>query len=346
MATPRSQIVDPAVTPWYHCVSRCVRRAFLCGEGFEHRKQWIEDRLQELAGIFAVDCAGFAVLDNHVHVLLRLDVPRAEAWSAEEVARRCLVLFTLRGVDGHALAVSDARVQQLAGDADVVAELRHRLSDLSWIIKCLKEPLARLANKQDYCTGAFWQGRFSSVRLLDESALLACSMYVDLNPIRAGIADSPEESEHTSAYERIIAREQNAQATSGVSVDGTGAASDRDGWMAPVPLSGDPEPKSARNSSRRASNRGFLEMTLDEYLAALDWTGRELRAGKKGVIPTDLPPILGRLDVDARGWLECVSSFGRWFRAAAGRVGAMTAHAHRTGRSWIRGIAMSRLAFG
>jgi hypothetical protein len=66
MATPRSLIVDPQVTPWYHCISRCVRRAFLCGEGFAHRKQWIEDRLKELVELFAIDCAGFAVIYNRV----------------------------------------------------------------------------------------------------------------------------------------------------------------------------------------------------------------------------------------------------------------------------------------
>ena len=73
MATPRSMIVDEAVTPWYHCTSRCVRRAFLCGDGKDHRQAWIEDRLRELVGIFAIDCAGYAVLDNHLHALLRLD---------------------------------------------------------------------------------------------------------------------------------------------------------------------------------------------------------------------------------------------------------------------------------
>ncbi|WP_165224329.1 hypothetical protein [Aquisphaera insulae] len=96
MATPRSRLVDESVTPWYHCISRCVRRARLCGEGGGHRKAWIVDRLRELVGLFAVDCGGFAVLDNHLHLLLRLDSPRASAWSAEEVMRRWLTLFPIR----------------------------------------------------------------------------------------------------------------------------------------------------------------------------------------------------------------------------------------------------------
>ena len=87
MATPRSMIVNEAITCWYHCISRCVRRAFLCGEGFEHRKQWIEDRLKELVDLFAIDCAGFAIMDSHLHVLLRLDSAQAEAWTVGGVER-------------------------------------------------------------------------------------------------------------------------------------------------------------------------------------------------------------------------------------------------------------------
>jgi hypothetical protein len=140
MAIPRSMIVDEALTPWYHCTSRCVRRAFLCGEGHSHRKDWIESRLRELVGIFAIDCGGFAVMDNHLHLVLRLDSPRAETWPPEEVARRWATLFPLR---------------DLAADPDWVARIRGRLANLGWFMKCLKEPLARLANKEDGCTGAF-----------------------------------------------------------------------------------------------------------------------------------------------------------------------------------------------
>ena len=106
MATPRSQLVDESVTPWYHCISRCVRRARLCGEGLEHRKDWIVHRLRELTEIFAVDCGAFAVMDNHLHLLLRLDSRRANEWSDEEVARRWLTLFPLRDLHGRAFALT------------------------------------------------------------------------------------------------------------------------------------------------------------------------------------------------------------------------------------------------
>ena len=93
MTIARAHLVDPAVTRWYHCVTRCVRRAFLLGEGPSDRKVWIENRLRELAEIFGVAVGGFSVLDNHLHVLVRLDPEVAQGWSDEEVVRRWGRLF-------------------------------------------------------------------------------------------------------------------------------------------------------------------------------------------------------------------------------------------------------------
>jgi putative transposase len=80
MAIARAKLVDLTVTRWYHCVSRCVRKAFLLGEGDQNRKEWLEDRLEELSEIFAVAVGGFSVMDNHLHVLLRLDPEVAHRW--------------------------------------------------------------------------------------------------------------------------------------------------------------------------------------------------------------------------------------------------------------------------
>jgi REP element-mobilizing transposase RayT len=74
---PRKHVFDPDEVGIYHCINRCVRRAFLCGTDgssakcFDHRKGWIQDRLEFLAGRFAVDVLGFAVMGNHVHVIVR-----------------------------------------------------------------------------------------------------------------------------------------------------------------------------------------------------------------------------------------------------------------------------------
>ena len=86
-AYPRSQIVSADEVGVYHCVARCVRRAFLCGldvesgHDYEHRKEWIRERLEELAAIFAIDICGYAVMSNHIHLVLRVRPDLARGWS-------------------------------------------------------------------------------------------------------------------------------------------------------------------------------------------------------------------------------------------------------------------------
>ena len=99
MTVARSQLVDVEVSRYYHCISRCVRRAFLCGEGYEHRKQWIEERIELLANNFAVSVCGFSVMDNHLRVLVRLDSDVAERWTDEEVVRRWIAVYPPRTLD-------------------------------------------------------------------------------------------------------------------------------------------------------------------------------------------------------------------------------------------------------
>ena len=272
MATPRSQLVDESVTPWYHCISRCVRRARLCGEGLEHRKDWIVHRLRELTEIFAVDCGAFAVMDNHLHLLLRLDSRRANEWSDEEVARRWLTLFPLRDLHGRAFALTADRVRKFAADAAWIARVRARLANLGWFMRCLKEPLARMANREDGCTGAFWEGRFRSVAILDDEALLAVAAYIDLNPFAAGAAPTPEAAEHTSLRERLDhARAIGAEAS--LHGDPTARTDDPrhdEVWLSPTNDRGD-------RKGRAGLAAGY---TLASHLSLVDAAARLDRDGK------------------------------------------------------------------
>jgi hypothetical protein len=147
----------------------------LLAEGEDNRKAWIEQRSQELTEVFAVAVGGFAVMDNHLHLLVRIDPDRAENWSDEEVVRRWGRLFPPRDKSRRAIAVSDGWVHSRLNDTEWVAKTRERLKSLSWFMKCLKEPLSRLANRQDKVRGAFFEGRFKSVAILDEESLLAVS---------------------------------------------------------------------------------------------------------------------------------------------------------------------------
>jgi len=189
-------------------------------------------------------------------------------------------------------------------------------------------------------------------RILDECGLLACAMYIDLNPIRARLAETPETSRFTSVYERIMAQCEENQPrddasqdkTNGQSSDVAGAQGPRDAWLSPVELGNELEGKPT-GPMRRASNRGYLPMTFAEYLSLLDWTGREIRSDKRGSIPAELSPIFERLRINAEVWVEAVRNFGRWFRTAAGRVDSLMHEAKRRGRRYLQGERHSRLAF-
>jgi hypothetical protein len=249
-----------------------------------------------------------------------------------------------RDADGSPAELEPQEIAALVADSEALAEHRRRLSSLSWWMRSLCEPMARRANREDRVTGRFWEGRFKSQALLDESAILACSIYVDLNPIRARLAETPETSEFTGAFERILARQAAGTARCEESTTAK-ISTARDAWLSPLPEHDAGEALDAAAPMARASNRGFLPMSLDDYLRLLDWTGRQIRADKRGAIPADLRPILERLAINADTWLDTVSFFGRWFHRAVGRLSSMAARASRSGRSWFQGLRFSNLAF-
>ncbi|AHF04143.1 hypothetical protein MARPU_09980 [Marichromatium purpuratum 984] len=234
MTRPRASLVSLSDTPWYHVVTRCVRRAYLCGfdrltgRSFEHRRGWVELRLRQLAGVFAIDVAAYAVMSNHVHLVVRLDAERASQWSDTEVLRRWRCLFRGPVVVERFLSpatragMTEAELEVVAG---LVAIYRARLADLSWFMRVLNESIARAANREDGVRGRFWEGRFRSQAILDETALLAVMAYVDLNPIRAGIAETPEESAHTGIAARIAALRADGACASGEALVETDEAS-------------------------------------------------------------------------------------------------------------------------
>jgi hypothetical protein len=227
-------------------------------------KRWIELRLQELAEIFAVAVGGFSVMDNHLHVLVRLDPDVAKGWSDEQVVRRRGALFPPRDKSRQPLPVSEGWVQWRLKDAPWVVMARTRLQSLSWFMKCLKEPLSRLANRQDKARGAFFERRVKSVAILDDESLLATCAYIDLNPVAAGIAVVPEASSHTSVTTRV--EHVNAQGRAGdlkaaehgsVAGSNSSAGLEESIWLCPI------EDRQKLDSSRKGMLEGF---SLGNYL--------------------------------------------------------------------------------
>jgi hypothetical protein len=317
MTAPRSQLIDPSTPGFFHCVSRCVRRAFLCGadaytgQSFEHRRQWVEDRLLELADAFAVGLYAYAVMSNHLHVVLYVDPLAAEAWSAEEVAERWARLFPVR-IDGEIdPEACQLRQQALSGNAERIAEVRRRLGSVSWFMRCLSEPIARRANREDGCSGRFWEGRFKCQALLDEAAVAACMAYVDLNPVRAGMADALLACEHTSIRRRVDACDV------------------ADGEQPLVPVGGAVD--------------GHLGVGLLAYIELADWTGRRVRGDKRGVISASAPAALARLGLAAEQWELQVRGIESRYWRAVGAADALLDKARALGQCWLKGVSTARL---
>ncbi len=262
------------------------------------------------------DCA---VMDNHLHLLVRFDPDVAVDWSDDEVVRRWGRLYPPRDKSRKLLPISDEWVQGKLEDAAWVAKTRERLQSISWFMKCLKEPISRRANREDKCRGAFFEARFKSVAILDEGALLATSMYIDLNPVAAKVTEVPETSEHTSIKQRvdhIKANDTTAQleAAKGGSVAGSQAASGLEEglWLCPI------EDRRRWDSSREGM---FDGLSIGNYFLLVDYTGRLFREGKAR-ISAELAGILDRIGSNAEGWrlrmerLRDGRSFGRFFAAS------------------------------
>ncbi|MES9864148.1 MAG: transposase [Candidatus Thiodiazotropha sp. LLP2] len=310
MPKPRKALVLLEETPYYHCVSRCVRRAFLCGEdthtgeSYEHRRQWIVDRMKQLVDIFAIDICSYAVLHNHYHVILHVDSQLAIEWDDHEVIERWGRLFSLPVVVQRYLGKEPITQAERDTVSELLTKWRTRLYDISWFMRCLNEPIARMANKDDGCTGRFWEGRYKSQALLDEKALAACMAYVDLNPLRAGLAETPKQSEYTSIKERTHLFKQNSD-------------SDKE-THAPrglLPFVGYP---------RKDMPKGVPFRFVD-YLELVDWTGRAILDNKRGYIPNHIPPVLDRLQIDSKHWLYMAQHFESRFKGLVGASHALKA---------------------
>jgi hypothetical protein len=339
MTTARKELVDINVSRWYHCISRCVRGASLLSDVRQHRKQWIEDRLQLLSGSFAIAVGGFSVMDNHLHVLVRLEPERAEQLSSEEVVRRWLAVYPPAGISGDDAKAMELAVSQQMTDSVRVEVLRVRLQNLGWFMKALKEPLSRLANKEDGCRGAFWEARYKSIAILDIQALLATCVYIDLNPVAAGASPTPEGSRYTSLRQRIEhARAQGKLDALGVARQGSVAGSKAAGglelshWLVPLEDLRNQAGAESAGGALGGVRAGMLEsFSLGTYVQLVDYVGRLHRTGK-GRISAELLGVFERLGTSGEQWTGQVKGMlgsgdlrGSYFASEAARVRELSA---------------------
>lgn len=296
MPKPRKQQVSLDATPYYHCTSRCVRRAYLCGfdkltgQSYEHRKQWVEDRILFLAEYFCIDVCAYAVMSNHHHLVLHINADENKKLTQMEVCQRWHKLYKGTQLTKKYLHGDDLNNIEWQAVQEKLKVWRLELQNISRFMWALNESIARKANTEDKCSGRFWESRFKSQALLDEKALLACMAYVDLNPVRANIATTPETSDHTSIKRRVISLKEKKEHTQLAHFIGN-------------------QPKSITQG---------LPFQLNEYIELIDITGRIIREDKPGYISQKLPPILTRLNINTNQWLILTTQFESKFKTLVG----------------------------
>ena len=318
----RSDKIDPTLVQIIHTVSRTTRACRLLGdnpltgENCDHRRGWIVKLITRFAGQFGIDVLSYSVLSNHHHQLLRSRPDVVASWSDTEVARRWLMICPVRkNKDGEPRPPTKSELDSIRKNPERLKEIRLRLSDVSWWMRLINQRVAQQANKEDDAKGRFFEDRFKGIPVIDEESVLACAAYVDLNWIRACMAETLELSEFTSVQRRIevlqhfyedLAEERREMRA--------------DSFLAPVNLhesSVVPGPQPSR-SEYRCSDKGFLPMSAAEYIELLDWTARQLARGKPGRTPEDAPPIYERLGYTPEIWMELVRDFDELFITMAG----------------------------
>ncbi len=298
----RSQLVRPEEVRHYHLMSRCARKLMLTDD--PKRKDFMLAWLKALDGSYAVEVGRFALMGNHFHAVVRVNLALAEAWSPMEVVARWVKLHPPR--DGRHRPLTGDDLDQwtanLARMPEQVEALRTKLASVSQFMKDFKQRVAEVFNKEDQASGVFWQGRFQSVPLASDSSLLAGMVYVDLNPHAAKLCEKPEEDPHTSLHESVKSREkerlerakrkerpsvsqavrplsyaqleaqvkQNSPATIEVVPD-----AERHAWMLPV---GGSDAGVGMGQAKRKSL--FPQLRLEDYLRLVDFVARQLRQGK------------------------------------------------------------------
>lgn len=321
MTQARNDIFDPTTVGVYHCMSRCVRRAYLCGDdqftgkSYEHRREVIRNRLAELAQIFAIEVIGYAVMNNHYHILIKNRPDIAAEWSIDEVAKRWLSLFPPRSHERKEFLKERRYLDAIKDGTERIELFRTRLSSISWFNRCTNEFLACVANTEDNCTGRFWEGRFKCQRVEDVKAALACATYVDLNPVRAGKADSAAKSDYTSIQERLGGQPQNSRMV-----------------YVPMPLVG-----------IGILTHGMLTET--DYHLLVELSAQIVVPGK--AYRTDqIEKILDRVGISLEAWCLLVSKLSKLFPRIIGSVEKIKERAKVARKMWFHGGSNSYLLEG
>ncbi len=284
----RSDVYDPTQHGVYHCFNRTTRRSYLhgvdplTGYDYSHRRGWFRVRMKFLINGFCLDLLSYAIMPNHWHCVIRNRPDLVKKLTDREVAIRWLSLTSRKPTRGNKGGeIREAEINAILSRPKRVKELRKRLSDISWFVKLMCQTVARQCNIDDGCTGHFFEDRFKLKPLKEQEDVLACMAYVDLNPLRAHLADSLDDSN------AIVSIRERLETLDGTDVD----FSD---WLSPIELFGEADgmPVAVVNDltleevqERRRQmeeNLGCLPMTFASYVGLLWQLAIQSRADLQG----------------------------------------------------------------
>jgi REP element-mobilizing transposase RayT len=284
MRRPRHERLPVGQAGIWHLTSRCVRRQMLLQPA--GRREWLAERLAAWCGVLAIDLLGYALMGNHVHLVVRTRPDRAQGWSAREVARR--ILATRAIAEGMPSEPSKAAVAAAIEDADVIAEARDQLSHPGVMLRAVKEGFARVVNRAESAAGHVWESRYHDVALIDAGGVLACLAYVDLNPFRDGLVTRPQASEFCSARHRLGVDASAADAGLGAQL---------------APLGGHPL------LDGQGHARGSWAWGAAELVELTETTAAMLR-GKSSRLPLWAEDLLPRLGIVRERWVPAMGRAG------------------------------------
>jgi len=313
MAIKRSELIDSESAGYYHLMSRCVRRTFLCGvdketgRNYEHRRQWIENRILELADIFAIEVYAYAVMSNHYHLVVYSDPQAPQQWSDLEVAERWLKVYPSKLDNPKFKVQRENKLSCILKDKKKLALYRERLGSLSWLMSRINEPIAKQSNREDFVTGHFWESRFKSQALLDEAAVLTCMAYVDLNPIRAKMSKTLQDSDHTSIQKRVekLTEEELKQ--------------------------------SVKALAGEVKNRTMV-LNLKDYIELVEWSGKSIAYPNKAKMPAHIQSTLAHLNLQPNNWLGQVQYYGTNYGYFVGKLELLKQQAEKLKKKWLKGF--------
>ena len=332
MPTPRKSQIAVEATPYYHCVSRCVRRAFLCcndrfsGRSYEHRRAFIEQEILRLGQVFYLDVAAYAVMSNHYHVVLFVDQNAQKLADDRDIVARWHQIhkgnkISRKYIDGEYLEPYEIEQLRL-----FIGKWRVNLASISWYMRVLNEKVARKANREDEVTGRFWEGRFKCQALLDEQALLSCMAYVDLNPIRSGMANSLEKSDHTSiklrksCWEKIVENKNDC-------VNGE--------------RPGQADLLHSSTTDQLASGSNSMVFNIADYLKLVDWTARKIVEKNAVSLNCAVRPVLKRLSISPEHWIYICTHFESRFKGLVGTAHSLKQACPRFNRYRVPNLSTS-----